>query len=75
MIYNPILDCAYELSSMGIRVDAKALLKQLKIRDVMNRENLYFHKRLLNGELPLSIGGGIGTIAALYVLPSKGSYR
>ena len=60
LIYNPILDCAYELSSMGIRVDAKALLKQLKIRDVMNRENLYFHKRLLNGELPLSIGGGIG---------------
>ena len=60
LIYNPIFDCAYELSSMGIRVDAKALLKQLKIRDVMNRENLYFHKRLLNGELPLSIGGGIG---------------
>ena len=58
-IYNPTLDCAYELSSMGIRVDAKALLKQLKIKDVMNRKNLYFHKRLLNGELPLSIGGGI----------------
>ncbi|MEE9117483.1 MAG: aspartate--ammonia ligase, partial [Calditrichia bacterium] len=60
LIYNPVLDCTFELSSMGIRVDAKALLKQLKIKDVMNRENLYFHKRLLNGELPLSIGGGIG---------------
>jgi aspartate--ammonia ligase len=60
LIYNPVLNCTYELSSMGIRVDAKALLKQLKIKDVMNRENLYFHKRLLNGELPLSIGGGIG---------------
>jgi len=60
LIYNPVLDCTFELSSMGIRVDAKALLKQLKIRDVMDRENLYFHKRLLNGELPLSVGGGIG---------------
>jgi len=60
LIYNPILDCAYELSSMGIRVNAEALLRQLRIKDEMKRENLYFHRRLLNGELPLSIGGGIG---------------
>ena len=60
LIYYPLLDCAYELSSMGIRVDAESLLRQLKIRNEMKRKNLYFHRRLLNGELPLSIGGGIG---------------
>ena len=60
LIYYPILDCAYEISSMGIRVDAETLLRQLKIKGEMKRKNLYFHRRLLNGELPLSIGGGIG---------------
>jgi aspartate--ammonia ligase len=60
VLYYPVLDCAYELSSMGIRVDAKCLLKQLIIRGEMQRRDLYFHQRLLNGELPLSIGGGIG---------------
>jgi aspartate--ammonia ligase len=60
VLYYPVLDCAYELSSMGIRVDAKCLLEQLKIRGEMQRRDLYFHQRLLNGELPLSIGGGIG---------------
>ncbi len=60
VIYNPLLDKAYELSSMGIRVDREALLRQLKITGDMDRKDLYFHKRLLNGELPLSIGGGIG---------------
>jgi len=60
MVYNPVLDNALELSSMGIRVDKEALLKQLKIAKAEDRKDLYFHKRLLNEELPLSIGGGIG---------------
>ncbi|HPN74103.1 MAG TPA: aspartate--ammonia ligase [Candidatus Marinimicrobia bacterium] len=60
IVYNRVLDCAFELSSMGIRVDREALLRQLKIRQVEERQNLYFHQRLLKGELPLSIGGGIG---------------
>jgi aspartate--ammonia ligase len=45
---------------MGIRVDKDALLRQLKITGTENRKELYFHKRLMNGELPQSIGGGIG---------------
>jgi len=60
VVYNKVLDCAFELSSMGIRVDSETLLRQLKIRKAESRKNLYFHKRLLNGELPQSIGGGIG---------------
>lgn len=60
LVFYPVLICAYELLSMGIRVDKKALLQQLKIRQVTERKNLYFHKRLLNDQLPFSIGGGIG---------------
>jgi len=60
LIYYPVLDCAFELSSMGIRVDKKSLLNQLRFRNCLERKDLYFHKRLLNNELPLSIGGGIG---------------
>lgn len=60
LVWNPILDKAMELSSMGIRVDKDVLLKQLKISGQEDRKDLYFHKRLLNGELPQSIGGGIG---------------
>ncbi len=60
LIYYPLLDCAYELSSMGIRVDEEALKKQLEIKGCPERKDLYFHKRLLNKEFPLSIGGGIG---------------
>jgi len=60
LVYNPILGCAYELSSMGIRVNAEALERQLEITGNSDRKNLTFHKRLLQGELPLSIGGGIG---------------
>jgi len=60
LVYYPLLDCAYELSSMGIRVDPPALLNQLEIRDAQERKLLLFHRRLLNGELPQSIGGGIG---------------
>ena len=60
IVYNPLLDCAYELTSMGIRVDPAALLRQLDLRGAQERKQLFFHRRLLNGELPLSIGGGIG---------------
>ena len=60
LVYYPLLDCAYELSSMGIRVDEAALLKQLELRGAEERKQLFFHQRLLKGELPLSIGGGIG---------------
>jgi aspartate--ammonia ligase len=56
----PLLDCAYELSSMGIRVDPGALARQLALTGQEARRDLYFHRRLLGGELPLSIGGGIG---------------
>ncbi len=60
LVWNPVLDQAFELSSMGIRVDKSALLKQLAIRGCEERRELAFHKALLNGELPLSIGGGLG---------------
>jgi aspartate--ammonia ligase len=60
VVYNPLFERAYELSSMGIRVDAGALIRQLEITGTIDRRDLYFHKRLLGGELPLSVGGGIG---------------
>lgn len=60
LVWNPVLKRAFELSSMGIRVDKLALLKQLRIRGCEDRKELAFHKALLNGELPLSIGGGLG---------------
>lgn len=60
LVWNPILENSLELSSMGIRVDKEALLRQLKLRNAEERTGLYFHKRLINEELPLSIGGGIG---------------
>ena len=60
LVHNPLLDGAFELSSMGIRVDRDALLRQLALRGVPERAELYFHRRLLAGELPESIGGGIG---------------
>ncbi len=60
IFWNPVLKSAFEISSMGIRVDKETLLKQLEITGDENRKELYFHKRLLNNELPLSIGGGIG---------------
>ncbi|MGC8856841.1 MAG: aspartate--ammonia ligase [Anaerolineae bacterium] len=60
VVWNSVLGCAFELSSMGIRVDPSSLRKQLEMRGAQERASLYFHRRLLNGELPLSIGGGIG---------------
>jgi aspartate--ammonia ligase len=60
IIWNKLLNRSYELSSMGIRVDPGALQKQLERTGTLVRKDLLFHRRLLNGELPLSIGGGIG---------------
>ncbi len=60
LIWNPVLKQAVEISSMGIRVNPETLERQLRIRGELDRLSLYFHKRLMNNELPLSIGGGIG---------------
>ena len=59
-VWNPVLKIAFELSSMGIRVDKKALLRQLAIRNCPERRKLMWHRRLLQGGMPLSLGGGIG---------------
>ncbi len=58
--WYPPLGCAFELSSMGIRVDEAALLAQLKERGCLDRLELPFHKALAAGQLPLTMGGGIG---------------
>ncbi len=71
LIWYPTLNRAVELSSMGIRVDKEALLRQLKLTGQESRVNLYFHKKLLAGELPLSIGGGIGQSRLCLVLLHK----
>ena len=60
LMWNPVLECSFEISSMGIRVDAEALDRQLTLADCDDRRSLPFHKMLLNGELPLTMGGGIG---------------
>jgi len=60
VVWNPVLESAFELSSMGIRVDREAMLRQLEIQGKSERAALLFHKRLLNGEYPESVGGGIG---------------
>jgi len=60
LLWNPILNMAVEISSMGIRVDKEALMRQLELTGQTERLKLYFHKRLMEGGLPLSIGGGIG---------------
>ncbi len=59
-VWNPVLKMAFELSSMGIRVNKETLLKQLEIRGCNERKNLLWHRKLLNDQLPLSMGGGIG---------------
>lgn len=60
LFWDETLSCALEISSMGIRVDEKSLAEQLKKSGTEERRELPFHKALLNGELPLTIGGGIG---------------
>ena len=60
ILWNNVLNRAFEISSMGIRVDKQALIKQLKIRGLEDRKNLMWHQKLLNDEMPLTLGGGIG---------------
>ena len=60
LMYDPVLDSAFEISSMGIRVDEAAMDRQLRKRGCDDRRELPFHKMLLSGQLPLTIGGGIG---------------
>ena len=71
LIRYPVLGRSFELSPMGIRVDKESLLRQLKIEHEEEREQLYFHQKLLNDELPLSIGGGIGQSRLCMVLLHK----
>ena len=60
LLWNPVLESAFEISSMGIRVNPEAMLRQLKERGQEAKKELYFHRRLIAGELPQTIGGGIG---------------
>ena len=60
LLYNKVLDSAFEISSMGIRVDRESLLSQLKAENAEDRTKYEFHQLLLSGALPLTIGGGIG---------------
>ncbi len=71
LVWYPLLERSVELSSMGIRVDAEALERQLVLQGMEERRYLYFHQRLLAGELPQSIGGGIGQSRLCMVLLHK----
>ena len=60
IVWDSVRQSSLELSSMGIRVSRESLLRQLEIKGCMERKDLYWHKRLLNGDFPQTIGGGIG---------------
>ncbi len=60
IFWNPVLEKAFELSSMGIRVNENSLEKQLKLAFAEDRKSLPYHKMILEDELPQTIGGGIG---------------
>lgn len=71
IVYNRVLDCAFEISSMGIRVDRKSLIKQLKAENAEERLNFEFHRLLISGALPLTVGGGIGQSRLCMLLLEK----
>lgn len=71
VVYDPILESAFEISSMGIRVDKQSLLEQLKIENAEDRLQLEFHKLLAEEKLPLTIGGGIGQSRLCMLLLQK----
>ncbi len=72
VLYYPVLDCAFEISSMGIRVDEKSLVSQLEAEGCTERLEYPFHKALVSGELPLTMGGGIGqSRLCMYILNKK----
>ena len=60
LLWNPVLESAFEVSSMGVRVDAEALRHQLELRSEQSKSGLMYHRMLLEGKLPYTIGGGIG---------------
>ena len=72
LIWYPVLGRSFELSSMGIRVNKESLVRQLKLEGKEERLNLYFHKKLMDDQLPLSIGGGIGQSRLCMVMLHKG---
>ncbi|MEE1298905.1 MAG: aspartate--ammonia ligase, partial [Acutalibacteraceae bacterium] len=69
--WNELLGCAFEISSMGIRVDAESMHRQLEIEGCLEREERPFHKGILDGTLPLTIGGGIGQSRMCMLLLEK----
>ena len=71
IVWNPLLEIPFELSSMGIRVDRRTMLEQLEIRGCMERRDLSWHKMLLSGELGECIGGGIGQSRLCMLLLQK----
>ncbi|MDE5553291.1 MAG: aspartate--ammonia ligase [Malacoplasma sp.] len=71
LVYNPVTDSALELSSMGIRVDEKSIVKQVEFAKKENYLNFDFHKLVINKKIPYSIGGGIGQSRLCYFLLKK----
>lgn len=71
LIWYPTLQRSIELSSMGIRVDKESLMRQLTLEGQESRLQLYFHQQLINGKLPLSVGGGIGQSRLCMILLHK----
>jgi aspartate--ammonia ligase len=71
IVWDHVREDAVELSSMGIRVDEATLLRQLEIKNNLERKELYWHKRLLNGDFPQTIGGGIGQSRICMLLLKK----
>ncbi len=72
LLWNPVLQRAFEISSMGIRVNKEALEKQLEIRQQTSKKDLKFHQMILSEQLPQSIGGGIGqSRICMYFLQKK----
>jgi aspartate--ammonia ligase len=71
IFYYPLLDCAFEISSMGIRVDSASLSSQLKASGCEKRATLMYHKMVADNTLPLTIGGGIGQSRLCMILMGK----
>ncbi len=71
LIWNDVLKCAFEISSMGIRVNAESLHSQLEGLNLLEREQFPYHKGILEGTLPLTIGGGIGQSRICMLLLGK----
>ena len=71
LYYNQLLDCAFEVSSMGIRVDEHSLVEQLKIKNEEYKLQYRYHRMILDQELPYTIGGGIGESRLCMLLMNK----